>query len=85
MPQMGGLGSFERLKSDAFSVKSITSDGPTPFSPGILDANGWEETHIIQAPLSSERFTGNMVKAMQKKRTLGVISRYVIVARKRAV
>ena len=43
---------------------------------------GWEETHIIQAPLSSERFTGNMVRAMQRKRTLGVISRYVIVARK---
>ncbi|MEE8399005.1 MAG: ParB/RepB/Spo0J family partition protein [Desulfobacterales bacterium] len=49
---------------------------------GILDRSGWEETHIIQAPLSSERFTGNMVNAMQKKRTLGVISRYVIVARK---
>ncbi|MEE8398792.1 MAG: ParB N-terminal domain-containing protein, partial [Desulfobacterales bacterium] len=48
----------------------------------ILDASGWQETHIIQAPLSSERFTGNMVKAMQKRRTLGVISRYVIVARK---
>ena len=49
---------------------------------GILDQSGWEETHIIQAPLSSERFTGNMVKAMQKRKILGVISRYVIVARK---
>ncbi len=49
---------------------------------GILDESGWQETHIIQAPLSSERFTGNMVSAMQKKKTLGVISRYVIMARK---
>ena len=49
---------------------------------GVLDGSGWQETHIIQAPLSSERFTGNMVTAMQKKKTLGVISRYVIVARK---
>ena len=48
----------------------------------ILDQSGWEETHIIQAPLSSERFTGTMVQAMQKRKTLGVISRYVIVARK---
>ena len=47
-----------------------------------LNQSGWEETHIIQAPLSSERFTGNMVRAMQKRKTLGVISRYVIVARK---
>ena len=49
---------------------------------GVLDGSGWQENHIIQAPLSSERFTGNMVTAMQKKKTLGVISRYVIVARK---
>ena len=47
-----------------------------------LYQSGWEETHIIQAPLSSERFTGNMVKAMQRRKTLGVISRYIIVARK---
>jgi len=38
---------------------------------GILDQSGWEETHIIQAPLSSERFTGNMVKAMQKGKSSG--------------
>ena len=49
---------------------------------GILDQSGWQETHIIQAPLSSERFTGNVVNAMQRKKTLGVISRYVIVAKK---
>ena len=48
----------------------------------VLDESGWRENHVIQAPLSSERFTGNMVTAMKKKRTLGVISRYVIVARK---
>jgi len=44
----------------------------------ILNQSGWEETHIIQAPLSSERFQANVVSAMQKKGILGVTSRYVI-------
>ena len=43
---------------------------------------GWNITHIIQAPMSSERFQANVVAAMQKKKILGVTSRYVIVARK---
>ena len=51
---------------------------------GILAAAGWEHTHIIQAPLSPERFQANVVAAMQKSRILGVTSRYVVVARKRA-
>ena len=29
---------------------------------------GWNPTHIIQAPMSSERFTARVVSAMQKKR-----------------
>ena len=41
---------------------------------------GWKVTHIIQAPMSSERFQANVVAAMQKKKILGVTSRYVIVA-----
>ncbi len=48
----------------------------------IINKSGWEHTHIIQAPLSSERFQANVVSAMQKKKILGVTSRYVIVARK---
>ena len=45
----------------------------------ILDKTGWQLTHIIQAPLPSERFIAGVVSAMQKKRILGVTSRYVIV------
>ena len=41
-------------------------------------------SHIIQAPMSSERFQANVVAAMQKKKILGVTSRYVIVAKKQA-
>jgi len=47
----------------------------------IINRAGWEHTHIMQAPLSSERFQANIVSAMQKKRILGVTSRYVIMAR----
>ncbi|MDA3831944.1 MAG: DNA methyltransferase [Spirochaetales bacterium] len=58
----------------------------------ILDQSGWEEhmsyppkqeTHIFQAPLSSERFKANVVSAMQKKKIIGVTSRYVIILKKK--
>ncbi len=49
----------------------------------ILKKSGWYETHIIQAPMSSERFNGGVVTAMQKKRILGVTSRYIIIAKHR--
>ena len=45
----------------------------------ILKMTGWYHTHIIQAPMSSQRFSAGVVSAMQKKDILGVISRYVIV------
>ena len=48
----------------------------------ILNKSGWEHTHIFQAPLSSERFKANVVSAMQKKKIIGVTSRYVIMSRK---
>ncbi|MBC8554219.1 MAG: transcriptional regulator, partial [Candidatus Brocadiales bacterium] len=47
----------------------------------ILDKSGWERTHIIQAPMSSDRFDVDAVSAMQKKRILGVTSRYVIICK----
>ena len=50
-----------------------------------LDAmhkSGWEEIHIMWAPMSSERFQAGVVAAMQKKKILGVTSRYVVVAKK---
>jgi hypothetical protein len=49
---------------------------------GLLEKTGWGISHIIQAPMSSERFQANVVAAMQKKKILGVTSRYVVVARK---
>ena len=45
----------------------------------ILKRTGWYHTHIIQAPMSSQRFSAGVVSAMQKKNILGVISRYVII------
>jgi septum formation topological specificity factor MinE len=45
----------------------------------ILNKTGWYHTHIIQAPMSSQRFSAGVVSAMQKRNILGVISRYVIV------
>ena len=47
----------------------------------ILHKTGWRRTHIIQAPLSSERFDAGVVAAMQKKKILGVTSRYVIISK----
>lgn len=45
----------------------------------ILKKAGWLLTHIIQAPMSSERFNAVVVAAMQKKKILGVTSRYVMI------
>ena len=47
----------------------------------IFKKTGWTLTHIIQAPLSSERFNAGVVSAMQKKKILGVVSRYVMILR----
>ncbi len=47
-----------------------------------LKASVWKRTHIIQVPLFSERFQAHVVSAMQKKRILGVTSRYLIMAKK---
>ena len=48
----------------------------------ILQRTGWRRTHIIQAPLSTQRFSAGMVSAMQKRRILGVTSRYVIILKR---
>ncbi|WP_457551820.1 DNA methyltransferase, partial [Desulfobacula sp.] len=45
----------------------------------ILKRTGWYRTHIIQAPMSAQRFSAAIVSAMQKKLILGVTSRYVII------
>jgi len=47
----------------------------------LLEASGWEITHLLDCPLSTERFTGHMVDRMQGKRTLGVVRRTLIVGK----
>ena len=39
----------------------------------LLELCGWKITHLIDCPMSTERFSGNMVSKMQDKRTLGII------------
>ena len=48
----------------------------------IMKKMGWQRVHMVQAPLSSERFNAGVVSAMQKKKILGVTSRYVIISKK---
>jgi hypothetical protein len=48
----------------------------------VWDA-GWKITQYIDCPMSSQRFHPGVVSQMQKKRTLGVVRRTLIIARKR--
>jgi len=47
----------------------------------LLENCGWKITHLIDCPLSTERFSGNMVSHMQDKRTLGIIRRTLIIGK----
>jgi hypothetical protein len=47
----------------------------------LLEASGWKITHLLDCPLSTERFTGNMVDRMQNKRTLGIVRRTLIIGK----
>ncbi|MGD9161762.1 MAG: DNA methyltransferase [Desulfobacteraceae bacterium] len=49
----------------------------------LMRKAGWAVSHVMQAPMSSERFQGGTVSAMQDKKILGVTSRNVIVGRKK--
>jgi hypothetical protein len=49
----------------------------------LLERSGWEVTHIIDCPMSSQRFKPNQVRRMQNNRTLGVVRRYLIVGRRK--
>ena len=48
----------------------------------LLRKTGWNRTHIIQCPLSSQRFQASIVSAMQKKGILGTTNRYLIITRR---
>ncbi len=52
----------------------------------MAQKHGWAEPMVwslvlIQAPMSAQRFSAVVVSAMQKKRILGVTSRYVIIVK----
>jgi hypothetical protein len=47
----------------------------------LLESCGWKITHLLDCPLSTERFTGNMVNKMQNKRSLGVVRRTLIMGK----
>lgn len=46
----------------------------------LMETCGWRITHLIDCPLSTERFSAHMVKRMQDKKTLGVVRRFLIMA-----
>ncbi len=43
----------------------------------------WRDIDIIPAPLSPERFKGDALSSMQKKKILGTTGRHVIIAKKK--
>ena len=45
----------------------------------IMNKTGWRHSRIIQGSMSSLRFSAGIVSAMQKKRIIGLINRYVII------
>ena len=47
----------------------------------LLETCGWKISHLLDCPLSTERFTGNMVNRMQRKRTLGIVRRTLIIGK----
>ncbi len=49
----------------------------------IMRRAGWKITHIIDCPLSTQRFKPNQVRRMQNNLTLGVVRRSLIVGRKK--
>jgi ParB/RepB/Spo0J family partition protein len=49
----------------------------------IMVRSGWGGTHIVDCPMSQNRFKAHQIRHMYKKRTLGTIRRYLIVAKKR--
>jgi hypothetical protein len=70
-----------------FQGKAATEENPanaiTIFDYArLIEGAGWQITHVVDCPMSTERFTGNIVKAMQGNRTLGVVRRTLLMARR---
>ena len=41
----------------------------------LLETCGWKVSHLLDCPLSAERFTGNKANRMHEKRTLGIVKK----------
>ncbi len=48
----------------------------------LLSQTGWETTHRIECPLSTERLTGNEVQKMRDRRILGTVGRTLLIAKR---
>jgi hypothetical protein len=47
----------------------------------LLKVTDWKVTHIIDCPMSSQRFSSGVVSQMQKSRILGVVRRTLLIAK----
>ncbi|MBT3386420.1 MAG: ParB/RepB/Spo0J family partition protein [Desulfobacula sp.] len=47
----------------------------------LLENSGWKVTHLTDCPLSTQRFSANMVSRMQNKRSLGIVRRTLIIGK----
>jgi len=64
-------------------MHNLLAQGPDMDYIALLKASGWEITHIIDCPMSTQRFQANIVAQMQKNRTLGIVRRSLIIGRKK--
>ncbi len=77
------------LNADWRNFQSIPALKEKPFDSitifdyhRMLSQTGWEATHRIECPLSSERLSGNQVQKMQDKRILGTVGRTLLIAKR---
>jgi DNA-binding XRE family transcriptional regulator len=64
-------------------INNLLSQGRDIDYIDLLKRAGWEITHIIDCPMSTQRFQANIVTQMQKNRTLGIVRRSLIIVRKK--
>jgi len=65
------------------AVKEDPSNSITIFDyQALISRVGWHITHRIECPMSTERFSGNMVSSMQEARILGTVGRTLLIGKK---
>ena len=64
-------------------INTLLSQGRDLDYIDLLKDSGWEITHIVDCPMSTQRFHANIVAQMQKNRTLGVLRRSLSIGRKK--